>query len=573
MMWRKITTTFAGVWLVFSATSIAQPLECADNIWQASETVATISVAAATSPSPSSEAGQSGRLEPYTVTVLPRIVIWDTGTDDHAARDLAAQPAVSQALDKLAPGNAFSEEALAAAQQAIIAALGREGYAYANVTPQLTSSDATGSVAVTFNVKRGPRARVRKVGITGNTVTREDVVRREILQPENDWYDPQRVEESVQRLLQTGYFANVVASSTPVDGNLTLVDINIQVIEKTGLKLQFGGGYSSAEHAVAHAGVSYPNVAGSGHDLSADLGFGQTFQRVNLSESNRWFTDSGIGRTTRLYHQAGEPLRYLSGSRFRTSGTGLGVRFDIPVNAENAAYIEPGIEHDRLSTDDLTPQAYQDYVQRFGRAANAATLITGWTYDSRDSAGFAMHGLLAQGQVEFGLGLQYVKTVVAFRYYYPLFKETVLSLALRGSAGAAVGWRDYPLQKLDYAGGTDSVRGYVANSLGARDVRTGDPLGGRRALTGSIQATNVVSQLSDHGRIVSFAFVDGGNVWGAPGSDATHTTTADGARFSYGIGLGWQIPFGTLGASVARPVTRHEGDRYQQFQVNFEAAF
>jgi outer membrane protein insertion porin family len=249
------------------------------------------------------------------------------------------------------------------------------------------------------------------------------------------------------------------------------------------------------------------------------------------------------------------------------------VRFDIPVDLKNGAYVEPGIEHDRLSTDDLTPQAYQDYVQHYGRTSNAGTLIAGWTYDARDSASFTTQGLLAQGQVEYGAGLQYVKAAAALRYCHPLSEGTVLSLMLRGSAGWALGWRDYPIQKLDYAGGADSVRGYVENSLGTRDVRTGDPLGGQRILTGSVQATNVLSQLNDRSRIVSFAFVDGGNVWGAPGGNASHAVMTRGARFSYGLGLGWQALFGTLRASVARPVTRHEGDHYQLFQVNFEAEF
>jgi outer membrane protein insertion porin family len=130
------------------------------------------------------------------------------------------------------------------------------------------------------------------------------------------------------------------------------------------------------------------------------------------------------------------------------------------------------------------------------------------------------------------------------------------------------------LQKLDYAGGPATVRGYVANSLGAHDVVTGDPLGGRRTLAGSIQAsTEMVRLEGDRGRVLSFAFIDGGTVRGAPGGSATHAADPGGARFSYGIGVGWQAPFGSLGASFARPFKRREGDRYQPFQLSFTTAF
>jgi outer membrane protein insertion porin family len=435
------------------------------------------------------------------------------------------------------------------------------------------SEPASSAAAVTPDMDHSVPTHVRQIQITGNTITREDVVRREIQQPENAGYDPKMVEESVQRLQRTGYFSNVTASLSPVDGEPGVVDVNIQVAEKPEVTLRASLGYSSTDRVVGSASVSYLNVAGSGHDLNADVAVGQSFQSASISESSRGMVGSGIGHTTRLWYQAGEPLRYLSGSRFRTAGLGLGVRFDMPVDARNTVYIEPGFEHNRLSIDPLTPQAYQDYVTRFGRTSNTVTLAAGWIYDSRDSVSYPTSGLLAQGRVEYGFGLHYIKTVGSLRYYHPMSESSVLSLSLRGSAGTSFGSRDYPLQKLDYAGGAASVRGYVANSLGARDVKTGDPLGGQRTLTGSIQAGTEVARLGDRGRVVSFAFVDGGTVGGAPGSSLTHAAGAGGSRFSYGIGLGWQAPFGSLGASFALPFKRHDGDRYQPFQVNFTAAF
>lgn len=437
--------------------------------------------------------------------------------------------------------------------------------------PQRRPGDAVG----TQGADSIPAARVRRIQIEGNTVTRDNVVRREIRQAENAAYDPGKVEESVKRLRQTGYFSSVTASLVPVDAEPGLIDVKIEVVEKNELALSAGVGYSSAERLMASASMSYLNMGGSGHDLYADVAAGRTFQSASISESNRYFTESGIGRSTRLWYMAGQPLRFLSGSHFRSASVGLSQRFSIPVNDRNTAYVEPGVEHNLLSVDGLTPLSYQNYVNRYGRTSNAVTLAAGWVYDSRDSPSYPTRGLLAHGRLEYGFwNLRYIKGMGALRYYYPLTEASVLSFAMRASAGTGLGSRDFPLQKLDYAGGAASVRGYVANSLGARDVVTGDPLGGQRMLSGSIQAATEVTRLDgDRGRILSFAFIDGGTVRGAPGDSATHAPGAGSARFSYGIGLGWQAPFGSLGANFALPFKRHEGDRYQPFQVNFTTAF
>jgi outer membrane protein assembly factor BamA len=71
------------------------------------------------------------------------------------------------------------------------------------------------------------------------------------------------------------------------------------------------------------------------------------------------------------------------------------------------------------------------------------------------------------------------------------------------------------------------------------------------------------------GRLVGLLFIDGGNVWqGMNGG-----TGSGGARYSYGAGLGWQMPFGTLKFNLAAPIKRHRGDSYQPVQMQFNAGF
>jgi outer membrane protein insertion porin family len=191
----------------------------------------------------------------------------------------------------------------------------------------------------------------------------------------------------------------------------------------------------------------------------------------------------------------------------------------------------------------------------------------------RDSASLPTRGYIAQGDAEFGLGnASYLKAYASARYYHPLWGDTVLSASGLGGFGQGFSARGYPIEKYVYAGGIGSVRGYASNSLGSRDLGTTFPLGGRRLLTGSLEAVTPLTSFKPDlpGRPVWLLFVDGGNVWS---SGLGNSTGAGSARFSYGAGLGWQIPFGTLQLSFALPVIRHRGDDYQRFQVEFNAGF
>ncbi|MDR0479215.1 MAG: BamA/TamA family outer membrane protein, partial [Burkholderiaceae bacterium] len=115
-------------------------------------------------------------------------------------------------------------------------------------------------------------------------------------------------------------------------------------------------------------------------------------------------------------------------------------------------------------------------------------------------------------------------------------------------------------------------RGYAQNSLGPRDIATGYPIGGRELLVGSIEtATPLWSGDFDpqRGRLVGLFFIDGGNVWNGMNGG----TGPSRARFSFGTGVGWQMPFGTIKLNLALPIKRYSGDSYQPVQFQFNAGF
>jgi outer membrane protein insertion porin family len=119
---------------------------------------------------------------------------------------------------KIRPGDVFSREKLNESTKAIADKLGAQGYAFANVNAAPELDKEKHQVAFTIFVDPGKRTYVRRINITGNSKTRDEVIRQEMRQMEGAWYDAERVAASRERIDRTGYFAEVNVETPPVPG-------------------------------------------------------------------------------------------------------------------------------------------------------------------------------------------------------------------------------------------------------------------------------------------------------------------------------------------------------------------
>ena len=108
---------------------------------------------------------------------------------------------------------------------------------------------------------------VRKINISGNVKTRDEVIRREMRQLEAAWYDGTRIERSKVRIKRLGYFEDVNIETPPVQGTPDEADVEVTVTEKSTGQLLAGVGYSSADGVVLNASISQQNIFGSGNAL------------------------------------------------------------------------------------------------------------------------------------------------------------------------------------------------------------------------------------------------------------------------------------------------------------------
>ena len=118
-------------------------------------------------------------------------------------------------LIQLKPGETFSREKLSDSTKKITDRLGNEGYAFANANAVPELDKTAKQVALTIMVDPGRRVYVRRINISGNTKTRDEVVRREMRQLEGAYYDSDKIQKSKQRLERLGILLKLTWTRRP----------------------------------------------------------------------------------------------------------------------------------------------------------------------------------------------------------------------------------------------------------------------------------------------------------------------------------------------------------------------
>lgn len=492
------------------------------------------------------------------------------------AGDLIVSDAEIRALVLLKPGEIFSRDKLTETTRLISERLANEGYAFANVNaaPELDKENRL--VSFTIFVDPGRRVYIRRVNIAGNTRTRDEVIRRELRQFENAWYDGAKIKRSKVRLDRLGFFEETTAETPAVPGAPDQVDLNVTVKEKATGSFLFGAGYSTTDKLVLQASISQNNVFGSGNALSINVNTGKSNRTLVLSFTNPFFTPEGVRLGYDLYHRNYNPSATTSVGYYRSQSTGLGIRMGYPIAEDDSINFGLSFDSTRTTIDQTSPIQYVDFVNRFGELTNTVLTTASWSYDSRDSYLTPTRGFTQTLGAEVSLPIaeqRYYRLNYQAQWFLPLFFKDA-ALMFRGQAGYGSGYdgRPLPFYKSYYAGGISTVRSYRDNSLGPRVVANGvettEALGGNRLLLYGAEYffTPPITGVDKSFRMS--VFVDGGQVWGQG-----QKVQADDIRYSAGIGLAWISPVGPLKFSFGQPLNKKEGDQVQRFQFQLGSIF
>lgn len=469
------------------------------------------------------------------------------------------------ALMQLRPGEVFSGRLLNESTRTMTELYGSIGYAFANVNalPEVDRENRT----VFFNVSIDPgrRVYVRRINISGNAKSRDEVVRRELRQFESAWYDTDKIRLSRERLVRLGYLTNVTIDTVPVPDAPDQVDLNVNVVERSTGTFMLGFGFSSADKIILTASVVQQNWLGTGKSVGLTLNTGRTQQTIDFNVTDPYFTPDGISRSFNVFtRNINAQALGLGDYQLRTSGIGL--RFGVPYTELDRVSFGAVYERNDIQLGTAPPPRMQQYVDDFGPQSWQVLAVLGWLRDGRDNPLAPRRGLLMASNFEITLpvgNVHYTRADFAFQYYQPIARSSTLGLSGQVARGWALEGGAYPIFKNYFAGGINSVRGFEIASLGPRDA-FGNPIGGQSKLVGSAEFIFPLPGADQ--TIRGFVFVDGGMVW-------AESIEFSGLRYSTGVGLNWLSPLGPFKLSFGVPLNQQPGDRLQRFQFQIGSGF
>lgn len=488
------------------------------------------------------------------------------------------------ALQALKPGVVFSKREIMAATKAITIMLGEQGYIFADVNVVPDVIEKTKEIQVTFHVNPGNRIYIRRIAFSGNTVTKDSVLRNAMRQVEGAVASTKNISESERQLNLLGFFQNVRSDLNPVPNSQNQADLNFSVTETPSAQATIAAGYGT-DGLTLNAGINESNFLGTGKSVGINF-VRNIYQRsYSFSYNNPYYTKDGVQRGFTLYNTRTTPGEVNLAS-YSFTNYGANLLYTIPFTERDSYQFGIGLQRTVLEPNFDPSLQIQQFVKNEGSAFNELMLTGGWTRNSLDRSLFPTKGTIQalglQVSAPFiGPSLDYYKLTYQFHNYFPIAYGFIGALA--GTAGYGGGYgktAGLPFFVNYYAGGmgyTGAVRGYQTNSLGPKDSQA-EPLGGNALLVASSQLILPRPLSADSFR--SSVFVDAGNVYQTKNLYNTYPENEVGIslgklRYSAGIDVQWRLPVlnAILEVSIAKALNPKDGDSTQPFSFQIGGSF
>lgn len=481
--------------------------------------------------------------------------------------NLIVEPQELLKLIQVGPGEIFSRKKATETSKAVSDRLGDEGYVFANVNMVPEINNEAKTVAMTFFVDPGKRVYVHRINMSGNTKTRDEVLRREMRQMESSWASTKDIERSKTRLERLGYFESVNVETPPVVGSSDQIDVNYTVVEKSSGNITAGVGFSQVQGVVINANVSQDNVFGSGKRVNLAFNNSDVTTDYRFGFFNPYFTADGVSLGYDLGYRSRD-ADAANIANYSTDVMNAGLNFGIPLNEYDRLRFNIDLKNTDLTVSNTASTQIRNFVNAEGDNFTTLSLAVGWSHDTLNRAVFPTDG----GQQRFsalatipGSDLEYYKVSYKQQRYFPLAKDLTLKLYGEVAYGDSYGQTTtFPFFEHYYAGGVRSIRGFNDNTIGPRDSKNA-PFGGNSKIIGHAEIFFPVPFMEDNKSMRLGTFLDAGSVSDGLGIDDF--------KASVGVSGEWLSPFGAIAVSVAMPINANGDDDTKNFQFSFGSGF
>lgn len=476
-------------------------------------------------------------------------------------------------LVPIAVNDVFSRKNTSKSRNNITKKLSTIGYAFSNVNVIPDIDEDSKTVALNLYIDAGRRVYVRRINITGNTKTKDEVVRREIRQMENGWLSTDKVSQSRTRLNRLGFFDSVNVETPPVTGTNDLVDVNYNISERPTGQVTAGLGFSDTQGVILNFGLSQDNFVGTGKRVAINIDNSEVTQRYSLNINNPYYTLDGVSRGFTVYSRKIDTRKTTNFSNYITNSFGGNINYGIPLTENQFMNFSLGYEDTELVVGTQAVLSITDFIGENGSKFDTYTVSSAWQFDNRDRSLFATKGNKTRISTEVavpGGDLEYYKFGFETRHFFTVWSNWTIVANLELATGNGYGnTKSLPPYKNYYVGGSRSVRGYNSGSIGSLATKEGTlSIGGSSRILSNLELVLPSASENTSSGFRFSVFLDSGYVY----TKQDKFELGD-MRSSYGVSAIWLAPIGILRFSLASAIDEKPGDDLQSFQFTLGSAF
>ncbi|WMT88701.1 outer membrane protein assembly factor BamA [Pelagibacterium sp. 26DY04] len=464
-------------------------------------------------------------------------------------------------------GSRYSLSDLSESTSDLAIAATNQGYPFAEVRPRINRNPEAGTFDVTYLVDEGPRIYVERINITGNTKTRDYVIRREFDFAEGDPFNRALVTQGRADIEALGFFQSVQVTSAPGSAPDRVV-LNVAVVEGSTGNYGVGAGYSTRDGIFGEISLTERNFLGRGQYLRAAIGRSESGETYDFSFTEPRFMGLQVSAGIDLYRRVTDEGNNFT---YGTATTGGQLRFGLPIIEDLTLTTRLGIEQVEF-TDDESPLA-PAYIGGTRDRLNVGYTLT---YDTLDNQRRPTEGMILSFSQDYTtLTSDFLTTEVRARVYYPIWEEMGVVASLRGTAGTVTDVDGGGIHPTDaFQLGPDLVRGYRYGGMGARTTASDDPVGILSYAGLSAEVDFPLPFLPENWGLRGAVWGDAGWIDGIPDTEGVETTGLGGEfKSSVGGSLIWESPLGPLRGDFAHVIDPNDQDETQVFQLTLSTLF
>jgi outer membrane protein insertion porin family len=546
------------------------------------------------------------------------------------------KPKEFRPIIRIEEGDWYNAQAIENTVEALSETAGLLGYAFADVRPQFERDKEKLEMNVTFQIGEVPRVYVEKVAINGNTITHDNVIRREFRLAEGDAFNSIKVKRSKDRLLGLGFFQDKMDIEQKPGTTPDRIVLETNVQERPTGELQLSAGFSSIERFIFSASVRQRNFRGRGQEIRLSGNISSFARSVEAGFTEPYLGGRNLALGFDIFRRDFRSFRFTGNNTRDTTytqvSTGFQVRTGFSITEFWAASLRYGLSREEVGLDEAVfftngvcnpLLAGRFLCEQIGNRT-VSTVGFSLIYNSLNNVRLPSAGqrfTLSSDLAGLPIGIKFITTRANYDYFTPLFgTDFILNLGAEGGYVTGYGGQDVFLTNRFFLG-QPQFRGFNIRGVGPRVLRRpldingdivldrrqalDDALGGRAYYLARAEIRIPLGSAIQELGIRPSIFADVGALWSLrtptltcqngpnvaapvlPGQTVP-CLASDGfssgfveeflgntprPRVSVGLGVNWNSPFGPFRFDLAKALVTQPGDDPQLFQFNVGTAF